>query len=137
MKALSIKQPWAWAIIYAGKPVENRSWATRYRGPIVIHASKTFDHEGYKWIAQNEDILGCKLPHWHEIRTGGIVGKASIVDCVRSHSSNWFFGPWGYVLEGPEPLEFVPYRGQLGFFEIDQDNLIAIPGPGPEQLNLF
>jgi len=39
MKAISLQQPWAWAILHAGKDVENRRWNTRYRGPIAIHAS--------------------------------------------------------------------------------------------------
>jgi hypothetical protein len=44
MKALSIQQPWAWAIIHAGKRVENRTWSTRFRGPFFIHAGKTIRH---------------------------------------------------------------------------------------------
>ena len=34
MKALSIHQPWAWAILNAGKTVENRTWSTNYQGPL-------------------------------------------------------------------------------------------------------
>ena len=34
MKALSIRQPWAWAIINAGKDIENRQWPTKFRGSI-------------------------------------------------------------------------------------------------------
>jgi hypothetical protein len=41
MKALSIHQPWTWAILNAGKTVENRRWSTSQRGPLLIHASKT------------------------------------------------------------------------------------------------
>jgi hypothetical protein len=40
MKALSVRQPWAWAIIYALKNVENRGWPIHYRGDILIHAAK-------------------------------------------------------------------------------------------------
>ena len=40
MKVLSIKQPWASAIVYGLKDVENRNWQTSYRGPILIHSSK-------------------------------------------------------------------------------------------------
>ena len=39
-KAISIRQPWAWAIVHAGKDIENRDWSTRYRGPVCIHAAK-------------------------------------------------------------------------------------------------
>jgi ASCH domain len=41
MKALSIQQPWAWAIIYAGKNIENRTWNTHFRGTFAVHASGT------------------------------------------------------------------------------------------------
>jgi len=41
MKALSVRQPWAWAIIYALKDIENRGWPINYRGDILIHAAKT------------------------------------------------------------------------------------------------
>lgn len=39
-KALSIRQPWADAIIWHDKDVENRNWPTKFRGPFCIHASK-------------------------------------------------------------------------------------------------
>lgn len=41
MLALTIRQPWAWAICHAGKRIENRSWTTSYRGQLAIHASKS------------------------------------------------------------------------------------------------
>src|SRR5690348_2447825 len=40
MKALSIRQPWAWLILHAGKDIENRDWSTRFRGQVLIHAAK-------------------------------------------------------------------------------------------------
>ena len=46
MKALSIMQPWAWLIANGHKDIENRSWPTRYRGPVLIHAGKRED-EGF------------------------------------------------------------------------------------------
>jgi hypothetical protein len=42
VKALTIRQPWAWAIIYAGKNIENRSWNTKLRGTIAIHAGFSY-----------------------------------------------------------------------------------------------
>ncbi len=51
--ALSVRQPWAWAIIYASKDIENRSWQAvnhglRQRGRIAIHASKGMTREEYE-----------------------------------------------------------------------------------------
>src|SRR6267378_3713180 len=43
MKIISIRQPWASLIVSGVKDVENRTWSTRYRGPVLIHASRTAD----------------------------------------------------------------------------------------------
>ena len=47
MKAITVRQPWAWAIMHDGKDVENRSRniAGTYRGPVVIHAGLTDDDD--------------------------------------------------------------------------------------------
>lgn len=121
MKTLSIRQPWAWAIIHGGKDVENRSWQTKYRGRILIHAAIKFDMAGYRWIAENENRLWiqqsiCQLPAIHEFQRGGIIGSVEFVDCVPIHGSLWFQGPYGFVLKNPEPLPFRPCKGRLGLF---------------------
>ena len=120
MKALSIQQPWAWAILH-GKPVENRTWPTRFTGQFLIHAGKKFDHEGYRWLLDNRDLLTAEIPHRDLFQCGGFVGKSRIVDCVNYHPSPFFFGPLGFVLADSHPTFFVPYRGQLGFFEVPRE----------------
>jgi ASCH domain len=45
-RVLSMKQPWAWAIVSGLKHVENRSWKTPYRGTVYIHASRQPDPWG-------------------------------------------------------------------------------------------
>lgn len=126
MKALSIRQPWAWAILHAGKPVENRTWWSKFRGPFFIHASQKFDVDGYDWIQTHLHRLRIKdgIPEitdqWAFPR-GGIVGISNIVDCVKQHSSPWFFGPFGLVLRSTMIIEpVIPLRGQLGFFNVDE-----------------
>ena len=125
MKALSIKQPWAWAIIHAGKDVENRTWTTNYRGPLLIHASKTFDFCGYIWLVENaicnEKIHLCidDVPSQEGFQMGGIIGMVNLKKMVRSTDySPWMFGPWGWVFENPKPIEFIPYKGRLGLFDV-------------------
>ena len=118
MKALSIKQPWAWAIIH-GKDIENRTWPTRFTGSFFIHAGKKFDHYGYQWLLDHRNLLMTKIPHPDDFQIGGIVGISKIVDCVSSHTSPFFFGPWGFVLEDSREHDFYTCRGQLGFFNID------------------
>jgi len=51
-------------------------------------------------------------------RFGGIVGQAKITDCVLSHESKWFHGPWGFVLKNARPLPFEACLGRLGLFEV-------------------
>jgi hypothetical protein len=117
--ALSIQQPWAWLIVNGHKPVENRDWSTNVRGWIGIHAGKKVDDEGWLWVRQNFPRIA--LPEHFE--TGGIVGRARLVDCVRQYDSPWFFGDYGFVLADAQPLALIPCRGQLGFFRP------AIAGP--------
>ena len=46
LRVLTVRQPWAWAIIHGGKDVENRVRSLGpYRGPVAIHASLALDHE--------------------------------------------------------------------------------------------
>lgn len=119
IKTISIRQPWAWAIIHAGKPVENRSWPSKYLGPLLIHASKTFDFHGYNWLVKNQNLFKAELPHPDTYFFGGIIGRVKMIDCVSYHPSPFFFGAWGHVYDNPEPLPFYPCKGQLGIFEVD------------------
>lgn len=119
MKALAIKQPWAWLIINGHKDIENRSWKTKFRGEILVHASKEIDKQFWhikKWV---EDDLGIMLPDWQDLETGGIVGKVTIADCVGEHLSPWKQPEsFGFVLTNPIPMKFIPFSGKLGFFEV-------------------
>lgn len=39
MKAITLHQPWASLVALGQKSIETRSWATKHRGPIAIHAA--------------------------------------------------------------------------------------------------
>lgn len=109
MKALSIRQPWCHHILYDGKDVENRTWPTKFRGWVLIHASKGYD------AVDREDIRENGMP------LGGICGVMRIVDCVSDMQSRWFNGPYGFVIRDAQPVKFIPCRGALGFFTPDID----------------
>lgn len=119
MIALSIRQPWAWLILNAGKDIENRDWRTDRRGRFLIHAGKGMTRDEYE---SGESMLwldpGVQLPPFEALERGGIVGSVELVDCVTDSESEWFFGKYGFVLREPKILPFTPYRGQLGFFEV-------------------
>ena len=116
MKALSIRQPWAWHILNSGKDIENRDWPTGFRGRVLIHASKGMTRAEYE---DGQDPLWARGgPTIERLERGGIVGSVEIVDCVAVSDSPWFFGRFGFVLRDPKPLPFVPWKGQLGFFDV-------------------
>ena len=97
MKALSIRQPWAWAILHAGKDIENRTQNRHYRGELVIHAPAkldTFD----RWPQ------GVPKPDESVLHLRAILGVAELVDVVERSHSRWFDGPFGFVLANPRPL---------------------------------
>lgn len=117
MKALSIRQPWAWLIIHGGKDIENRSRRTHLRGRIYVHASQGMTRDEYTIGELMAEENGVKLPAFDDLQRGGIIGTVEIVDCVDDHQSPWYFGPFGYVVANPEPLPFQPCRGHLSYFE--------------------
>lgn len=116
MRVLSIKQPWASLIVHGKKDIENRSWWTSYRGPVLIHAGKKPDDVSDIWAPLEIKYL---INSVTQPKFGGIVGYAEIVDCVTDSESPWFFGKYGFVLKNARPLPFYPCKGKLGFFEVD------------------
>jgi hypothetical protein len=115
--ALSLWQPWAWLVVHALKPFENRPWRTKYRGPLLIHASARRNREDYEacriFIAGFTDIV---LPPFEELPRGGIVGRAEVTDCI-DHDCNWWFtGPHALVLANAQPLPFEPCKASQKFF---------------------
>lgn len=122
MIALSIRQPWAWLILNAGKDIENRTWSTRVRGRVLVHAGigctkLEYDTAYIDAVANGVDVR--KMPTWRAIERGGIVGSVEIVDCVATSTSPWFCGRYGFVLRDPQPTAFRPCKGALGFFEVE------------------
>jgi hypothetical protein len=117
IKVLSIRQPFAWAILHAGKTIENRTSCTRCRGPVLIHAPKVCTRSEYEDACEFiAGVTPIAIPPLSEIECGGIVGMARIVDCVSGDPSPWSERPYGFVPEQTTPLPFFPCRGALGLF---------------------
>ena len=134
MTALSIRQPWAWMILHAGKDIENREWPTRFRGRVLIHASKGMTHAEWENAWEFAHEIGVSLSAVPLLRTffdnierGGIVGSVEIVDCVTRSDSPWFCGTYGFVLRNPVVLPFQSCRGALGFFDVP-NNMLTVSG---------
>lgn len=121
MKAISIRQPWAWLIVNGFKDIENRTWDTKYRGMVLIHASKGMTRKDYaaaQAVCESlPPLQRVTLPPFDKLERGGIVGYAYIESTTRESSSPWFFGPVGFQLAFAKPLTLLPIKGRLSFFE--------------------
>lgn len=124
MRTLSIRQPWAWLIVHGHKDVENREWATQYRGPLLIHASKTLAKAEYlRQRAEIEQAFGITVPALDAVPLGGIVGVVQLADCAAHSDSPWYTGAVAWVLRQPMQLPFAPCKGGLGLFHTRLDTL--------------
>ena len=115
MKAITIKQPWAGAIFASGKDVENRSWSTKYRGPLLIHAGAGFSNDDPDLVkkAERAGDTGPWTP-------SALLGVVELVDCVWAYDSEWAQPSyWHWVLRNPQPLSKpIPMRGKLGLWNV-------------------
>lgn len=116
--ALTLHRPWAELILAAGKDVENRTWSTKYRGPLLIHAGKTWDRDGYAWAAMvwtGPDSFGADwISPDPDDHATGIVGIVDLVDVLNGTSPS----PWAmrnqfhWRLTNPRMFaEAIPCRG--------------------------
>lgn len=127
MKALSIMQPWAWLIVQGWKDLENRTWQTNYRGPLLIHASAKFDQEAYAFIIKSGLMSTDDMPEPYEFKLGGIIGQAELYDIVTNAPSNWAAtDQYHWMLRDARPLEFIPCRGSLSVWAPPPEILQAI-----------
>lgn len=136
---LSLRQPWAWAIMHAGKTIENRTWETSYRGHFWLHASKTMSREEYRaGVEQIEERCSLPVPSFWAMVRGAIVGRVTLtgikhIDEVRVAGDEaerrpllnlyhpdpgaWATGPWCFMLENPLPLDpILPCSGRQLWF---------------------
>lgn len=142
MKALTICQPYAELFLLEEndprrKRVENRTWYTRYRGLLYIHAGKS-----RQWLGEVIDGIeqSYKLP-LRSMAFGAVVASAELIECLpirdiqagkyraqypwleeHQHTN----GPFCWILEHVTPIGPWPWRGAQGLFEIDDDELDAV-----------
>ena len=119
--ALSVRQPWAWAILHAGKDVENRS-AHSVRaggmapGPIAIHAAAGMRRAEYDWAVWRMARDGVAVPRPEDLPRRAVLGRVRVTAIVEASDSPWFGGPLGLVLAAPEAVEPIPAAGARGYF---------------------
>lgn len=125
MRALSVRQPWAWLIVNGIKPVENRTRATKHRGPFLVHAGKQLAFSPAE-MADFRRVMrvkaGIVIPA--DLPVGGIVGMVDLVDCVTvctdPTDAEWHEpGMYAYLLRNARALSFRPWTGRQGWFDVD------------------
>lgn len=94
MKALSIKQPWASLIAHGIKDIENRTWKTKFRGRIYIHASaKSAGNTAYLLNKEQNNDFAFNTENYKTFESNlpysAIIGEVDIIDCVINHPSVW------------------------------------------------
>lgn len=126
MKVLTIKQPRETLIMQEDKRIEFRSWQTKYRGDLLIHAGKGIDKEAMKRLAKY-------LPE--DMPTGKILGKVTLEDCLKIspefkemllkenkeiYTDSSFKENYGWQLENVEVFkEPIEVKGKLSLWEYD------------------
>ena len=125
MKAISIRSPWAWAILHAGKDTENRSWITHTRGTVAVHASKTMSRPFYEETRAEIKKLAprAKMPPYEAMPRSAIIGLVDVVDCTLKRTSKWHDkGQYGFRLANPRALlKPIPCDGWLNFWEVPEN----------------
>jgi hypothetical protein len=126
IRALSLSRPWTELVLRHGKDVENRRWATSYRGPLVIHGAKSWD---YAWPQVAIEILGPDvydlIPPSGETPTGylGVVDLVDVCRVARESGRACECGPWAFEAQyhwritNPRPFPEAIYGpGQMGLW---------------------
>lgn len=130
MKVITIKQPWATLIAEGYKKYEFRTWKTKYRGDILIHAGKGID----KKVMDRFKHLNLEYP------VGQIIAKATITDCIYVdekfaqkcvekdpiiHKGLINKGDWdgyGFKIENIEKISPIEVNGKLSLWDYDYEN---------------
>ena len=120
MLSLTVKAPWAWAIIHAGKDVENRTWSTSCRGPLAIHAGLGCTRTYHAWASGWMAAIGVVAPTLDALAKGCVIGTVEVADCVRDSGRRWGMPDnWHWILSDPKPCQPRFVRGSLGLWTLD------------------
>ena len=85
MKVISLLQPWATLVVIGAKKIETRSWNTKYRGPILIHASAGKKEVNREIMLDfQQEFSHLNLPRYRDLPFGAIIGKVNLMHTVQS-----------------------------------------------------
>ena len=124
-RSISIRQPFADAILHSGKDIENRTWALPHattNQSVILHAGKL------PYIFPTPNGRDTELPTPTADRFGALLGYVTFAPHVRQSDSKWFDGPIGWPITEAIPFAHpVPYPGALGFFRVVFDDVECFP----------
>jgi hypothetical protein len=138
---LTLWRPWDWAVLHAGKDVENRDWQPwpRVLGRhIAIHSGLRWDEAGARDLRE----MGYAIPDPEDWPGGVIRGVVRVAGTVTGeHWSEWFAGPIGWMLGDPVVFSPVTCRGRKKLWKLPPETLAAVvahlrgsaPSPGGPQ----
>jgi hypothetical protein len=116
IRALSVRQPWAHAIIHLGKDVENRSRRWNYSGPLLIHASGHHEPNPHRLL---REYMANPPSHRKllSLEKSAIIGVVDLFDYVKDSNSRWAQkGDWHLLLRDAHPMKPVECKGKLGLW---------------------
>lgn len=125
IRALTLQQPWADAVCFYGKRVENRTWvppAALLGHFLAIHGGKTYDHDAARHLAGEGYPLSPR-----DDRLGAVVAVARLVGVTRDPAelgptqTEWWCGPIGWMLAEVHAIDPVPCRGGQGLWKLPAD----------------
>ena len=129
LKAVTVKNPWAWSILHAGKDVENRSQSINHRGTLYIHVAKRDDEAGYENETFQKARASAPQAFKNHLKLQGyVLGTVKVVGCHYStecktadgYCSEWARpGFYHWELRDPRPLTCpFPEIGKLGIWNL-------------------
>lgn len=143
MKVITIRQPWATLIAIGEKEFETRSWQTKYRGTIAIHAGKQIDKAALDYVTIMTALLRHGIKSHKELPTGAIIATADLIECHKIKADyfpvydeekavtengllidgdeywcgDYTEGRFAWQLASVKQIEPIPAKGQLSLWE--------------------
>lgn len=164
MKCISLLQPWASLVVLGHKKIETRSWNTKHRGPLLVHASKKDDGFNRQCFYQWREGFKLDLPKWEVLPFGAIIGQVNLDGVVRTAKMKPFWntpigimngdkqwrlstqeklfgnyndGRYGWLLSDHVAFdEMIPVAGSLSLWDFDMETKQKVTKP-KKQTNLF
>lgn len=129
-KAITLWEPYASCIVFGIKKIETRTWPTKYRGPLFIHASQ---HKMTKTQLAKAKAFFEKLGHHFEPNYGCLVAECNLVDCVLMSEEliqnqpeleimfgHWQVGYYAWILENIRACARTPVLGKQGLWNLEK-----------------